>query len=127
MRKRARLAKSNAAVGEGSHVPGEDVVGDPGLESMVEVLDRSRVAKCDHETFESSSDLGFEIVIFISGFSSQIAGCKVVITNFFFSSFLAGECYATKSRLSTSLFSSTKKFYSAPERRGQRRILELSC
>ena len=45
----------------------------------------------------------------------------------FFSLFLAGECYATKSRLSTSLFSSIKKFYSAPGRRGQRRILELSC
>ena len=110
-----------------SLVPEEDVIGDPGLEPVVEVLDGSQVAKCDHGTFESSLDLGFEIVIFISGFSSQIAGCKVVITNFFFSSFLAGECYATKSRLSTSLFSSTKKFYSAPERRGQRRILELSC
>ena len=44
-----------------SLVPGEDVIGDPGLEPVVEVLDGYQVAKCDHGTFESSSDLGFEI------------------------------------------------------------------
>ena len=60
-----------------SLVPGEDVVGDPGLESVVEVLDGSRVAKCDHGTFESSLDLGFEIVIFISGFQIRSRNAKL--------------------------------------------------
>ena len=47
-------------MGDG-HVPGDDAVGGPGPGFVVEVLDGSRGAKCDHGTFESSSDLGFEV------------------------------------------------------------------
>ena len=43
------------------HVPGDDAVGGPGPGFVVEVLDGSRGAKCDHGTSESSSDLGFEV------------------------------------------------------------------
>ena len=47
---------NESMVGDG-HVPGEDAVDDPGPECVGEVLDGSRDAKCDHGTFESSSDL----------------------------------------------------------------------
>ena len=60
-----------------SLVPGEGVVGDPEPGSVVEVLDGSGVAKCDHGTFESSLDLGFEIVIFISGFQIRSRNAKL--------------------------------------------------
>ena len=54
------LVYNEPMVGDG-HGPGDDAVGDPGPGHVVEVLDGSRDAKCDHGTFESSSDLGFEV------------------------------------------------------------------
>ena len=54
------LVYNEPMVGDG-HGPGDDAVGDPGPGHVVEVLDGSRDAKCDHGTFESSLDLGFEV------------------------------------------------------------------